>query len=324
MIITQTPLRISLLGGGSDFPDFYKRYGGCVLSMAIDKYIYCIVKKRFDNLIYVNYSKKEIVKNVDMVKHDLVREALKLTGIKDSIEISFLSDIPAAGSGLGSSSSVTVGVLHALYLYQGMSVTAKLLAEQACQIELKILKRPIGVQDQYIASYGGISFMSFSKHSIRCKKINLSSGTEHNLERQLLVVFTGQTRESKDVLEEQKAKIKTNKQALTEISKLAKKGRKLLEKDKIQELGVLLDENWQLKKGLASKITNVKIDKMYQSALEAGASGGKISGAGNGGFLTLIVPEDKRQNVIRSLKNFQQLPISFSTDGSKSIFNIKK
>lgn len=323
MIITQTPLRISLLGGGTDFPNFFNKYGGCVLTTAIDKYIYCILKKRFDNLIYINYSKKEIVKQVKDIKHDLVREALKLTGVDKGIEISFLSDIPTSGSGLGSSSSVTVGLLHALYLYKGQSVTAKQLATQACQIEIDILNKPIGVQDQYIAAYGGVSFLNFSKHRVKHTKLNMSDQTKGQLERQLLVVFTGQTRNANNVLSEQKDRTNKNTQALTSLSKIAKKGRRLLEAGNVSELGELLDQNWQLKKSLASKITNPKIDKMYSTAKKAGAIGGKISGAGNGGFLTLIVPEGKRQNVSEALKDFKQMPILFSVDGSKSIFNIR-
>ena len=323
MIITQTPLRISLLGGGTDFPDFFNKHGGCVLSTAIDKYIYCIVKERFDDFIYINYSKKEIVKDINNIKHDLVREALRLTGIKKGVEISFLSDIPATGSGLGSSSSVTVGVLHALYLYKGQSVTAKQLAKQACQIEIDILKKPIGVQDQYIVAHGGVTFLSFSNCGVRDTSLNISDQIRNQLERQMLIVFTGQTRKSKDVLDEQKAQIKKNKDNLIALSKLARKGKRLLESGNILDLGVLLDQSWQLKKSLASKVSNPKIDKMYSAAIQAGATGGKISGAGNGGFLTLIVPEDKRQSVSRALNNYKQMSISFSADGSKSIFNIR-
>src|SRR2546422_9172847 len=158
MIITQTPLRVSLAGGGTDFRDFYEQHGGRVVSSAIDKYVYCIVKERFDDKIYVNWSKKEIVDSVDQLEHELVREAMRKVGVTKGVEISFLSDIPAEGSGLGSSSSVTVGVLHALYHFLDAPVTAERLAQEACEIEIEILKKPIGVQDQYIAAYGGLRY----------------------------------------------------------------------------------------------------------------------------------------------------------------------
>src|SRR2546422_365088 len=161
MIITQTPLRVSLAGGGTDFRDFYEKHGGCVVSSAIDKYVYCIVKERFDDKIYVNWSKKEIVDSIDQIEHELVREAMRRVGVSKGIEISFLSDIPAEGSGLGSSSSVTVGVLNALHHYVGSSTTAERLAREACEIEIETLGKPIGVQDQYIAAYGGLRCLCF-------------------------------------------------------------------------------------------------------------------------------------------------------------------
>src|ERR1043166_3630220 len=161
MIITQTPLRVSLAGGGTDFPDFYEKHGGCVVSSAIDKSLYCIVKERFDDKIYVNWTKKEIVDSVDQIEHELVREAMRKVGVTKGIEISFLSDIPAEGSGLGSSSSVTVGVLNTLYHYVGATPTTEQLARDACEIEIGILGKPIGVQDQYIAAFGGLRCFEF-------------------------------------------------------------------------------------------------------------------------------------------------------------------
>ena len=161
MIITQTPLRLSFFGGNTDFPDYYLKHGGCVLTTAIDKYIYCIVKKRFDKKIYINYSKKEIVNSVDEIEHELVREALKKTGVENGVEITFLADIPSEGSGLGSSSAVLVGVLNALHHFIGETPSARQLAEEAVDIEVNILKKPIGVQDQYIAAFGGLRFIEF-------------------------------------------------------------------------------------------------------------------------------------------------------------------
>ena len=325
MIITQTPLRISFLGGGTDFPDFYKQYGGCVLTTAIDKYVYCIVKERFDKQIYVNYSVKEIVDKVDDLQHELVREALRETGVKQGIEITFLSDVPAAGSGLGSSSTVTVGVLNALYQYQGMPVTAEQLAQHACDIEINILGKPIGVQDQYIASYGGINFIEFNKGGeVKVEPLGLSEEYLNDLKSYLMVFFTGKTRQAIAVLKEQKANIKKKNRILLEMADQARLGKKLLKLGKVAALGRLLNEGWELKKQLASKISDTEIDGIYSAAKKAGAIGGKISGAGGGGFLTLLVPTSKREKVRRALKGLKEMPVGLSRDGSKVIFNIRK
>lgn len=325
MIVTQTPLRISFLGGGTDFPDFYKEYGGCVLTTAIDKYVYCIVKERFDKQIYVNYSVKEIVDRVDDLQHELVREAMRETGIKSGIEITFLSDVPAAGSGLGSSSTVTVGVLNALYQYQGLAVTAEQLAQHACDIEITILGKPIGVQDQYIASFGGVDFIEFKRDGqIEVHPLGLSEEYLDDLKSYLMVFFTGKTRQAAQVLQEQKSNIKSRNQTLLEMADQAREGKKLLSSGKIAALGRLLDEGWKLKKQLASKISNVEIDNLYFAAKKAGAIGGKISGAGGGGFLTLFVPTNKRDKVRRALKGLREMPVGLSRDGSKVIFNIRR
>lgn len=324
MIITQTPLRISFLGGGTDFPDFYNKYGGCVLTTAIDKYVYCIVKERFDKQIYVSYTQKEIVDKVSDLKHDLVREALKLTGIKEGLEIAFLSDIPAAGSGLGSSSSVTVGVLNALYQYKGLSVDAKRLAEEACKIEIEILKKPIGIQDQYIAALGGVQLIEFSKNKISNTRVNLSDELLDDLKNYMMIFFTGRTRQADSILAEQKSKIKDQSKILREMADMARDGRKVLESGNMSKLGKMLDEGWKLKKQLASKISDPEIDAMYKAAKKAGAIGGKISGAGGGGFLTLFVPTTKREAVRKAMQGSREMPIGLSRDGSKVIFNIRR
>ena len=325
MIITQTPLRISFLGGGTDFPDFYREYGGCVLTTAIDKYVYCIVKERFDKQIYVNYSTKEIVDQVDDLQHELVREALRETGVKAGIEVTFLSDVPAAGSGLGSSSSVTVGVLNALYQHQGLAVTAEQLAQHACDIEINILKKPIGVQDQYIASYGGINFMEFKQGGeVKIEPLGLSEEYLNDLKSYLMVFFTGKTRQAVAVLQEQKANIEKKNSILLEMADQARLGKKLLSLGKIASLGRLLDAGWKLKKQLASKISDTEIDRIYTAAKKAGAMGGKISGAGGGGFMTLFVPTNKREAVRKAMHGLREMPVGLSRDGSKVIFNIRK
>lgn len=323
MIITQTPLRISLLGGGTDFPKFFRNHYGCVLTTAIDKYAYCIVKERFDNLIYVNYSQKEIVSNVADIKNELVREALIMCDVTKGVEITLMADVPSSGSGLGSSSSFAVGILHALYLYKGINVDNLTLAKKACEIEIKKLKQPIGIQDQYIAAFGGINFIEFAPSKVTINPLNLSAEKIEDLKNHIMVFYTGQTRKAATVLTEQKKKISSNIANLNKLAKLAKKGRKLLLSGKYKELGELLDDSWRLKKSLASNITNDEINEIYKLGKKAGAYGGKISGAGNGGFMTFIVPPQKRIKVRAALKKYRQLPIGFSLDGSKSILNYR-
>lgn len=324
MIITQTPLRISFLGGGTDFPDFYKKHGGCVLTTAIDKYVYCTVKERFDKKIYVSYSIKEVVDSVGQLQHELVREAMRLVGVKSGIEIAFMSDIPSAGSGLGSSSSVTVGVLNTLYQYLGKSVDSQRLAREACEIEIGTLGKPIGVQDQYIAAYGGVEFISFDKRGVRVERVALGDEKLDDLKSYLMVFFTGRTRQADSILMEQVSNIKSQTSSLNALAQMAREGKVFLENGQIIKLGKLLDEGWRLKKGLASKISDPEIDSIYAAAKKAGAIGGKISGAGGGGFLTLFVPTNKREKVRSALKGLKEMPVGLSRDGSKVIFNIRR
>lgn len=324
MIITQTPLRISLFGGGTDFPDFYRYHPGCVLTTAIDKYIYCIVTKRFDSKIYINYSQKEKVDSVDQIQHDLVREAMKITGVGSGVEISFLADIPSEGSGLGSSASVTVGVLNALYLYLGKSISALQLAQEACKIEIEILKKPIGIQDQYIAAFGGTRLISFDKNGVSVGDNIYPPQYLQDLFGYLMVYHTGVTRSSSSVLNLQSRNISKNKIYLKKLADQVKLADRLLIKGKIEEMGKMMHRSWAIKKKLASSVSNHLIDSMYQRALAAGALGGKISGAGGGGFLTLFVPSQNRQKVRNSLSAYEQLPVNLSIDGSKAIFNIRQ
>lgn len=327
MIITQTPLRISFLGGNTDFAQFYEKYGGLVLSSAIDKYIYCIVTERFDSRIYINWSKKEIVDSVSEIEHELVREAMKMVGITGGVEITFLADIPSEGSGLGSSSSVLVGVLNALYHYVSFTPSASQLAKEACEIEIKILGKPIGIQDQYIAAYGGFRFFEFCQDgSIKQKKIEIEDGIREDLDNQLMLFFTGLTRKSSSILTEVKNNITddTKSDLLLQTKQLAKEGFDVVTKGDVEKLGELLNKGWNIKKQLAGNISNNEIDLMYQNALNAGALGGKIAGAGGGGFLLLVVPSDKRQVVRKALSGFQEMPFRLERDGSKVIFDVRR
>ena len=325
MIITQTPLRISFFGGGTDFKEFYEKEEGFVVSTAIDKYIFVIVKERFDDFIYVNYSKKERVETPEQIEHDLVREAMLKTKVQEGIEITILADIPSEGSGLGSSSSLIVGLLNAFYQYKGEQVTAKKLAEDACEIEIDICKRPIGKQDQYIAAYGGLASIGFNKdESVKVKKFEISNYNRRLLGSNLMLFFTGMTRSSSDILTEQKFKTKSNTQELLHLKELAKISEETISKGKFELLGKMLDMNWMLKKKLSSNIANSNIDKMYEIALNAGASGGKIAGAGGGGFLLLYCEREKQSNVRNALKEFKEMPFILEKDGSKVIFNYRQ
>lgn len=322
MVISQTPLRISLCGGGTDFKDYYKINGGLVISSAIDKFIYVIVKERFDDLIYINYSIKEIVDNVDEIKHGLVREAMRKTGLCNGVEITILADIPSEGSGLGSSSSLTVGLLNAFYNYLGKQVCAEQLASEACEIEIDLLKKPIGKQDQYIAAYGGLKTFCFCKDdSVIVSELSLNANLKRKLGSNLLLFFTNLTRQASSVLNEQKSLITQNKNYLDEIKKLAVTTAEELQNGNIDFLGEALHKNWELKKKLASNISNDKIDEMYNLALSSGASGGKIAGAGGGGFLLLYCKQNNQDKLKESMNNFKELPFMLEPHGSKIIFN---
>ena len=323
MIIVQTPLRISFLGGGTDFEDFYRNHGGAVLSTTIDKYVFVIVKERFDDMIYVNYSKKEIVDSFDKLEHELIREAMKITGVEKGVEITTLADVPAHGTGLGSSSSITVGLLQAFYAYQGELKTAETLAREACQIEIDTLGKPIGKQDQYIAAYGNMRFITFNNGGVKLERIELSSGDKRRLSENLLLFYTGLATDSGELLSEQKANINDHLETLCEMRRFAFEARDAIIRGAFDELGELLDQNWKLKKQLASKISNSKIDEMYQAARKAGAIGGKIAGSGGGGFLLLYCPRERQDEVRKVLKGLRELPFRFEQDGSKVIFNYR-
>ena len=323
MIVVQTPLRISFLGGGTDFEDFYLNHGGAVLTTAIDKYIFIIVKERFDDMIYVNYSKKEIADSPDKLEHELVREAMKITGVTKGVEITTLADVPADGIGLGSSSSVTVGLLQALYAYQGEIVSAEALAEQACHIEIDILGKPIGKQDQYIAAFGNTRFITFDKTGIKVESIKLSPEDKRRLNENLLLFYTGMSRNASDILSEQKANINQRLDVLSEMEKLAFKAKGIFLNGygSPNGFGEFLHRGWELKRSLASKISNSEIDDIYEAARRAGAIGGKITGAGGGGFLLLYCRVEKQDEVRGALKGLRELPFHFEQDGSKVIFN---
>lgn len=324
MIIVQSPLRISLFGGGTDFPDFYLQEGGCVLSTAINKYIFVVIKQRYDDKLRIGYTRTEMVDSVDEIQHELIREALRLTGITYGVEITTMGDIPA-GSGLGSSSAVTVGALNAMYTFLGENVPASRLAREACAIEIERLKKPIGVQDQYISAFGGLKFIEFQTDgSIQVQKVELDGLVKRRLNESLLIFFTGVTRQADTILAEQQVNISQRMTILRQMRQMAYTARHELECGNIDALGHLLHESWMLKKQLASRISNGLIEDAYQAARNAGALGGKISGAGGGGYLLLYSPYERRDAVRAAMKDLKELPFQLEPDGSKVIFNYRR
>ena len=324
MIISQTPLRISFVGGGTDLKSFYHKEDGMVLSTAIDKYVYVIVKERFDDKIYINYSIKEIVDDVSQIKHQLVREAMKKVGIEKGVEITTLADIPSEGSGLGSSSTVTVGLLNALYNYAGKQVTLEQIAREACEIEIDICKKPIGKQDQYIAAYGGLNKIAFHPdESVSVDKLPIFNKELIMLGSRLLLFFTNKTRKADAILEKQKKTTGDNREVLRQMKDFVPKLERSLARSKFNVLGKLLHENWELKKSLVGSISNPEIDEMYNKAMDAGATGGKICGAGGGGFLLMYVPKAKQDKVREALSDYRELHFMLDSFGSRIIFNVR-
>jgi D-glycero-alpha-D-manno-heptose-7-phosphate kinase len=323
MIITQTPLRIGLLGGGTDLPGYYRERGGRVLNCAIDKYIYVIVNQRFDDDIYVNYSRKEIVSRVDDLEHELVREAMRMTGVAGGVEITTLADIPSAGSGLGSSSAVTVGLLHALSAYQGRHMTAEKLAEQACAIEIECCGKPIGKQDQYIAALGGIRDIRFGPgEEVVVGELMLSVATRRALQRQIMLFYTGVTRSADPILAEQNANIKAASSQLDLMRDLAGFAVDRLRDGDVDAIGAAVRESWEVKRKLASGVSNGRIDAAVRRALDAGASGVKVTGAGGGGFLLVICPIEQQHAVRQSLADMRELPVKLDRLGSRVVLNV--
>jgi len=325
LIIVQTPLRISLFGGGTDFPKYFREEGGCVLSSAIDKYIYVAIKQRFDRMLRVGYTKTEIVDRIDDIQHELIRESLRKTGISEGVEITTMGDIPSAGSGLGSSSTVTVGSLHAMYTYLGRIVPAEQLAAEACEIEIDILGKPIGVQDQYIVALGGFRYTEFMPNgNIKSERVDISPKNLRTLNENLMLFFTGVTRQADTILNEQNDNLRISRKILRRMKELVYIGRDELIAGNINAIGELLHESWVLKQQLASKISNSEINTLYNTAKSAGAYGGKITGAGGGGFLLLYCPHERQEDVRDALGDLQELSFLLEHDGSKVIFNYKR
>ncbi len=325
MIVTQTPLRISFAGGGTDLAVYYEGREGYVVSSAIDKYAYVVVKERFDDEIYLNYMRKEIRSDVASIEHGLIREAMRVTGVESGVEVTLLSDIPSEGSGLGSSSSFTVGLLNAFYAYRGEQVTAERLASEACEIEIGRLGKPIGKQDQYIAAYGGLRSFRFRRDgAVDVKALRLPGEKLRELSARLHLFFTGKTRQADGILSEQRGATCDRVLELDAIKRLAVELEPALEARDFDRLGKVLHENWELKRRLASGISNPAIEEMYARARASGALGGKICGAGGGGFLLVYCLPDRQERLAKGMHDYRLLPFQLERDGSKVIFNYRR
>jgi D-glycero-alpha-D-manno-heptose-7-phosphate kinase len=323
MIITQTPLRIGLLGGGTDLPGYYQEHGGRVLNCALDKYVYVIVKQRFDDEIYVNYSKKEIVSRVEDLEHELVREAMQMIGVVKGVEITTLADIPSAGSGLGSSSAVTVGLLHALSAYQGQQTSAEELAERACTIEIERCGKPIGKQDQYIAALGGIRDIRFGPgDEVVAEELGLSAAERRALQHQIMLFYTGITRSANTILAEQNANMEATRPQLDLLRDLAGFAAERLRRGDVDAIGPAVRESWEAKRKLASGVSNDQVDFAVTRALDAGATGAKLTGAGGGGFLLVICPMERQRAVRQNLADMRELPVKLDRLGSRVMLNV--
>jgi D-glycero-alpha-D-manno-heptose-7-phosphate kinase len=324
MIITRTPLRISFAGGGSDLPAFYEQEQGAVISTAIDKYIYINVNPKFDHKIRASYSITEIVDSVGELNHELIREALNLLNIEQGIEITSISDIPSQGTGLGSSSSYTVGLLNALYAYQGHMAGAERLAHEACHIEIERCEKPIGKQDQYIAAYGGLQYIRFNPDgSVFTDPIICSPKTRQRLQESLLLLYTGLTRKADNILAEQSNGTRNDegkRHSLKRLVCLADQLRDALSYDEIDAFGEILHEGWMEKRKLANGISNPQIDCWYEKARAAGAIGGKLLGAGGGGFLLFYAHPDRHADICRALPELRPINFHFCPQGSKVIY----
>ncbi|HOY60806.1 MAG TPA: GHMP kinase [Verrucomicrobiota bacterium] len=324
MIISRTPLRMSFVGGGSDLPAYYRLHGGAVVSTAINKYVYVTVNPKFDDNIRVSYSRTEEVDQVARLRHPLVRESLRHLGIAGGVEITSVADIPSRGTGLGSSSAFTVGLLHALHAWQGRYRSAEQLAKESCLIEIERCGEPIGKQDQYAAAFGGFNYIEFSPDErVVVQPILCRHETLERLQDNLVAFYTGITRPAAKVLREKQRRIATeaDKQAmLGRMVGLARTLREELQNNNLDAFGDVIHQNWVLKKHLSDDVSTGQIDAWYDAARGAGAVGGKILGAGSGGFLLFYAPRRRHRAIRDALSELRPIPMRFEPQGSRIIF----
>jgi D-glycero-alpha-D-manno-heptose-7-phosphate kinase len=325
IVVTRTPLRVSFAGGGTDLPEFYEVEEGAVLSAAVDKYVYVTVKRHsevFNEPIRLNYSRTEQVNTIEEIENNIARECLKFLNIEPPIFISTVADMPAS-TGMGGSSAFAVGLLNALHAFRGERVSAGQLAEEACFIEMEVLKEPIGKQDQYAAAFGGLNLLCFGRDGrVTVEPQPLVNGSVAELFDNIMMFWTGHQRPAASVLTEQKRRTSCNLDVLRKMRNEAYEMRSLYANPHIdiEKLGAALDRGWELKRRLASKISTSEIDNHYTRAIEAGAEGGKLCGAGGGGFLMFIVKPDKHKPVKQALSNLVWVPIHYEVHGSRVLF----
>lgn len=321
MIITKTPFRISFCGGGSDIADFYKHHGGCVLSTSINKYMYLTIHPYFDETkTALRYSQIEIVENIEEIKHTIFRQVLKDKGVS-GVEISSTADVPS-GTGLGSSSSFTVGLLHTLYCYASKYVSKEDIAAEACKVEIEKLGNPIGKQDQYAAACGGLNFIEFHRDdTVTVSPIIMEDETRRELEQNLMMFYTGITHDANAILAEQKRNIlqEDKTRNLLQMCELARNMKKALEGNELSDFGHILNEGWVRKRALASQVSSPRIDELYQCAMDHGALGGKLLGAGGGGFL-LFYCEKYKQRRLEEVIGLPRFPLQFEHDGTSVVY----
>ena len=324
MIITRSPLRISLGGGGTDLPSYYRQHEGFLIAAAIDKYVYITLHDTFQKEIIIKYSNTEHVQQVEQIHHPIIREALKLLNIRsENFELASLADIPA-GTGLGSSSSFTCALLKALHTYNKSFIKPDDLAEEACHIEIDVLKEPIGKQDQYISAFGGINCFTFCKNDqVKTKELSISKDTLYNLEDHLLLFFTGYSRSASNVLKEQDDKSKNNDPSMIEnlhfIKELGYRSKVTFEQGDLEEFANIMNIHWEHKKERSNAMSNVQINSWYDVAMKNGALGGKLIGAGGGGFLMFYADDNKKLRKAMAREGLQEVRFRFDFDGSKVV-----
>ncbi len=323
MLISRTPVRASFCGGGTDLAAFYENHpdGGAVTSLGMARYLYVTVNPRFDDSIRISYSSMEIVNDVNQVQHELVREAMKSTGVTSGIEITTIADIPSRGTGLGSSSAVTVGLLNALSSLSGQQMSPEELAEEACRIEIDVLGQPIGKQDQYAVSIGGVNTIGFLPDgSVSIDPLTLSDETKKRIENEFSLVYTGLTRPASSVLSKQREMTSSRIQELSTLRLQAFQVRSALERGALEEVGKLLEESWQIKRTLVDGITGERLDQLHDQLIESGATGAKLLGAGGGGFFLVHGDENMRQRLNETLNQENRvLPLLIDEQGSTII-----
>jgi D-glycero-alpha-D-manno-heptose-7-phosphate kinase len=324
MIISRTPLRMSFVGGGSDLPSFYRRHGGAVVSTAISKFVYLTLNEKFDHRIRVSYSRTEEADTVAEIQHPLVRESLSLLNVQGGIELTSVADIPSKGSGLGSSSAFAVGLLHVLHAHAGRYASAEQLAKEACAIEIEKCGEPIGKQDQYAAAFGGFNFIEFHPDdSVTVRPILCQRETLAQLQRNIMVFYTGISRSASAVLKNQQQAVASSEAKQETLKRMVQLARNLnadLQRNNLSTFGEILHEGWELKRSITGEISTGEIDAWYAAARHAGAIGGKLLGAGSGGFLMFYAPAEKHRAIAEALPGLRQIPLHFETQGSRIIF----